>query len=414
MHSETEEESEQPIGANELRIVRGIEDSIKNSRGPRIQVVKSRDIKNAEHFAEKVFRVLKMHGFKIVNLSVEELRKNPQEITAGENTIFSINEATIKNYLGSNLNTSGRPMQYLFDNSMLSYLRKPVLISVVSDAFYDKVGLQKFVQYENSQGKTRVAKRGVEKKSGVNRFTLYSFYLAAVSFALSGLNSLFGSYLQFQGTYNLLVVPLALLILSLSAITLRAFSLGQEDHKSLAPVSIALVLFLFTLILGLITTSYGLSLARVFLNTVNVIFSLNSDLTLLALAYTVMALSLIRYILFLGANSGGRAYALSAAGLVLFVLVILMTNFPAVTIFGQTVLSLNGGVAPYATLSAYGFGFSPEIPIFGISSYFQVSGTPQYLLLRNYLLFIANIILSLSYFTAARRQKHISSEKNKV
>lgn len=410
-------EDRRPVGANELRIVRRIEDSIKTSRGPRIQIIKSRDIVNARSFSEKVFRVLKMHGYRIQVLTAENLNDSVDDLNSSPVTIYTIDEDTIKQYLGSKLDELEAPMQYLFDNSMLAYNRNPVLISTVSDSFYGKVGLQRYAQPETGGVSSKKVKSGHGKKPGVSRLAIYSFYLVAFSFILSGINVLFGNLTFIRTQYSSIsLLPFAILILSLAAISVRAFSLGNDDRRSVVPAAISIILFILLLLLGIVTAYYGLSITNIFSNTESVLFSGASDILLMILGAAVLLVSLSRYILFLGASSGRRAYFLSITGIILIVVVVFISNLPPVSIMGATLtnpLFGNPG-GPNAMYIIINFAFSPEIPIFGAFTYFQAGGVPQYFLLRNYILFTANIIMALSFFMAIRERSSGSRSPKSV
>lgn len=408
---DSQKDSDYIIGANELRVVRKIEESLKNPRGPRIQVIKSRELKNAEHFSEKVIRALKAHNYPVKELTVETLKETPSEEDTPVQQIYSIREATIKEFLGPNLNQAEKPMQYLFDNSMLAYLQNPILLSIVSDSFYGKVGLQNYV---NSMNQPVLKQEGV-KETGtvrdVNRLTTYSFYLAAASFLLSGLENIAGSYMQF-GSGNIVYTPLpfTILVLSLIAISVRAFSLGKDDGRSRMLASTAIILFIAILLLGIVTSYFGLPYSGTFGGIYPDLLTLGQNIVLTFVSFAVMILAFTRYPLFLGANSGRGAYALSVAGILLGMAVILSSSLPQLNVYGQTLstgFTILPNLSPLALLQSIPtptYYFVPEIPQFGMANYFSVSGTSQYLILKNYILLVANLILSLSFFLAIKSQ----------
>lgn len=414
-------EEEIPPGPNELRIVTKIEEYVRISRGPRIQVIKSRDIKNAEHFSTKVFRVLKSRGYRIKELSPESLSGQPDNISPDSKVIYSINEATIREFLGSNLDTADKPMKYLFDNSMLSYLKGPVLVSTVSDEFYSKVGLQTFTseaQHSVARQPKRIDKQ-VKSVSHVNKLAIYSFYFAAVSFALSAIDSLFGNYLyiSYQGNQFLPIIFL-MLVLSVIAVAIRSFSIVQESRGSIAVVVFSISMFIVFLFVGWyvsnfqpFSTNWINNLGYVLLN------SFPNNIMVILIASVVFVLSLSRYTLFLGANSGKAAYVMSIGGSFLIVSAALTYYFPFITIFGQTVgiISSAGGVLLPITTVTQHFTFNPYEPFFGTGpSYYYIGGTAQYMLLRNWILFIANVLMSLSFVLAIKSQKSKETASSSV
>lgn len=396
------------MGANELRIVRRIEDSIRDSKGPRIHVIKSRDIANSRNFAEKVFRVLKMHGYSIEPLTAKNL-DDSVDTEPPSTRIYAIDEDTIKDYLGERINETTSPVQYIFDKTKLAYIRKPVLVSVVSDSFYEKYGVAKDTEQVEGKPVRNRTKKATRKNVVNSKLAIYSFYIAAASFFISGLNAIIGSYLTFSISdvvYSIL--PLAILLFSIAAIAVRAFSLAHEDKKSVIPVTLSIVLFIFLLVIGIALTAYDTSIADVFYDTGQVLFSSSASMIMVALAFVVMVIAMSRYILFLGTNSGSRAYFLAMAGILLLIGVVLVSNFPPMTIFGSYPGS-NFAISSQPTAHSpiylmMNFFFDPEFPLFGGTSFFS-SNAPQYLLVRNYILLLANTILGLSYVIAARTRR---------
>ncbi len=393
---------ELPPGPNELRVVTKIEEYTRNSRGPRIQVIKSRDIKNAEHFSYKVFRVLKSRGYEIEELTPESLKGEPDGTNQDQKLIYSIDEETIRQFLGSNLNQSDKPMKFLFDNSMLAYVRSPVVISTVSDEFYDRVGMQSFTSERPSATKTREKKKVSSDTSPVNRLAIWSFYFAAASFAIGAANSLLGNFMIF--TYNGIQYtpfPAALLILSVIAIAVRSFSLSREDRGSMSLIISSIVLFILFLLFG-IMSSYSMIGQNYWPNNLANTILNSGSFTLVLIAAVVFALAVARYSIFLGKSSGKAAYVLSIAGSILLVSAALTYNMPYITIFGQTVYN-QANIGAAVVLNQ--FSFNPSQPFFGTEAYYTIQGTAQYLLLRNWILFIANILLSFSFIQAIRAQK---------
>ncbi len=410
--AEKEEESKRrdlPPGPNELRVVNKIEEYTRNSRGPRIQVIKSRDIKNAEHFSEKVFRVLKTRGYRIEELDPETLKGEPDEGGSDPKLIYSINEETIKQFLGANLTQSEKPMKYLFDNSMLSYVRAPVLISTVSDAFYDRVGLQSFTSEKAAPNRTRERKHTSAGRSPVNRLAIWSFYFASAAFALSAIYSLFGNYLTFyEGSTGYTIVPLATLLLSIAAIAVRSFSLSREDRGSVALIVSSILLFILFLLFGILVSYNILSQNYWPSNIASALFN-SSSFTLVIISAVIFVLAVSRFTLFLGKRSGPVSYALSIVGAILLISAALTHNMPYITIFGQTVYNQANIGAPALVNQ---FSFNPSQPFFGTDSSYSIQGTAQYLLLRNWILFIANVLLSSSFILAIRSQKSNSSSSH--
>lgn len=402
------------MGANELRIVRRIEDSIRDAHGPRIHVIKSRDITNSRNFADKVFRVLKMHGYIVNALTMQNINDPAQE-ESPSTRIYAIDEDTVKNFVGDRLNEIASPMQYLFDESKLAYMKRPILISVVSDSFYERYGVQKRPE-QTSTGTVRKKKNRVTRtKSSNSTLAVYSFYLAAFSFFLSGVNSIFGSYFTFSyGNVYYISLPFGILILSLAAIAVRAFSLGEEEKRSVLPVMLSIVLFILLLIVGIAANNYGMSIAEIFSDTGQAVFSASFSMFVVALAFVVMIIALSRYILFLGSSAGTKAYLFGIAGLVLLISVVLVSNLPPLTIFGTN--PLNPVSVPSQPISTnpgsvfLNFVFDPEFPVFGTTSYFSAQSTAQYILLRNYLVMFANVILGLSYMFAVKSRKILQAK----
>lgn len=392
-------------GLNELRVVKKIEDYMNNSRGPRIQVIKSRDIKNAEHFSEKVFRVLEMRGYKIEKLSSQDLKSTPSKESSSSNTIYAINETVIKEFLGSDISQSGHPIRYIFDNSMLSYLKKPVVISTVSDGFYNSVGMQSIA---NSPGEGRTTRQKVTREVGVNRLASSSLYLAAIAFALSGVNNLFGSLVNISYFNNTITpLPAAILFLSVAAIFMRGFSLRKEDGKSIAMVAFSIIIFVAFVILLFVNPYFQNYYLTQILNTQPFPTNTSSNLLYSLLSLVVIVVSLSRYPLFLGRNSGKSSYLLAIGGITLLLAVVLMVNMPFITIFGNTVNSLQLPLSYLGSNLSVGFNYiySPNLPLFGNLGYFEIFGTPQYILFRNFLLLLANVMLSVSFIVGAKHLK---------
>lgn len=412
-----EEEARKPHsqpGPNELLVVSKIEDYARNSRGPRIQVIKSRDIKNAEHFSEKVFRVLKSRGYSIEELNMETLKREPDDGSSSPKLVYSINEETIRQFLGANLTQSDKPMKYLFDNSMLAYIKAPVLISTVSDSFYDKVGLRSFTSEKKGATKNGEKRQKIAGTSTANKPAILSFYFASAAFALSALYSVFGNYLTFdQGSTVYTIVPFAILVLSVVAISARSFSLSREDRGSVALIVSSIVLFIMFLLFGILV-SYNILSQNYWPNNLANALLNPSSVPIMILSAVIFALAVSRFTLFLGKTSGKVPYTLSIAGAILLVSAALTYNMPYITIFGQTVLSQTGPAIlqyPLAIPVPMGhFTFNPSQPFFGTDTYYAVQGTSQYLLLRNWILFIANVLLSFSFILAIRSRKSASGK----
>lgn len=406
VEEEIKQEKSAPVGANELRIVRRIEDSIKESRGPRIHVVKSRDIHNAMNFSAKVFRVLKLHGYKVEPLTVENINDSITE-EESSNVIYSIDQDTIKQVLGDKLQQIDSPVQYIFDNTKLAYLQKPVLVSTVSDEFYDRYGIKNFTDQPNVKLARKKSNPVKKNYAAGSPLAIYSFYLAAISFILSGVNVMVGSYITLSSTVSFTPVPFAILIISVAAIVLRAFSLGGEDKKSVWPATTAILLFIVLLVLGF-ATSFNTSVQELFVDASHVLFASNTNILMVVFSLVIIGIALSRYILFIGTAAGARSYMLSLAGVALIVAVILISNLPPIPVIGGTGIPVSVPNSPLIVpqvISLLNYVFTPEIPMFGSFSYFQAVGIPQYLLLRNYILLAANLILAVSYLLAVRARK---------
>ncbi len=390
------------MGVNELKVVRKIEESMKVSRGPRIQVIKSRDLKNARSFAEKVYRVLRLHGYKIQVLNKDNIYQKVEKSNSDSITVYTIDEPTIKDALGDEINGTERPIRALFDRSMLSYMKAPVLIVVVSDEFYGETGLQSYAQSlseKNGLPSKNRKKRPV--RTIRNRATPVSLYLAAIAFMGSGLNSILGNYLVVNSPYGT-ILPLGLFILlvSIAAIVVRAISLGNETSQSMPLVVASIALFILLTLLGIFSSYLPLSLYQVINDTIGTMLTSLSPLYML-LAWGFFVLGLLRYILFLGRGSGTGAYALTIFGIIWLSFLVVMSYHPEIVAFG--------GLNPYATVPggtmAYSSGNPFDFPIFSFDYYFVSNTVHQYLYLPNYLLLLGNAFMALSLLLAAKSQK---------
>lgn len=394
------EEAKKPIGVNELRIVRGIEESLSNKKGPRIQVIKSRDIANARSFSEKVFRVLKMHGYRIHPLNMDNINTPVEASNTDSVTIYTIDEDTMKNYLGNKLGEMGSPMQHLFKTSMLSSVKNPVLISTVSDAFYNWVNPEKFNVQEPENRVTE--EKAVKASKGSTQYRVASFYLVAAAFILSALNSVVGNYIvigDFNGTVYT-PIPFLIFVFSISAIAIRSFGLGSENRKSMYMIAVAIVLFIVLFVSGEILQYYLSPYSVPFVDAVKAILQSSSNYFMMLIGIVVTVLSLSRYFLFLGSDSARASYFLSSVGLALIVVVILISLQPFETLLTPPIFGTPGTVG--SVVSSH-FVFMPYFPMFGTSNYFNITGTPQYYFIRNYILLVANLILAVSFLVAVRR-----------
>ena len=392
------------MGVNELKVVRKIEESMKASRGPRIQVIKSRDLKNSRSFAEKVYRVLRLHGYKIQVLNKDNIYQKVEKSNSDSITVYTIDEPAIKDALGDEINGTERPIRALFDRSMLSYMKAPVLIVVVSDEFYGETGLQSYTQSLSEKNglpsKTRNRKKRPARAT-TNRATPVSLYLAAMAFMGSGLNALLGNYLVFNSPYGtILPLGLFILIVSIAAIVIRAISLGNETSQSIPLVVASIALFILLTLLGMFSSYLPLSIYRIINDTIGTMLTSPSPLYI-TLAWGFFVLGLLRYVFFLGRGSGTGAYALTAFGIIWLSFLIVMSYHPEIVAFG--------GLNPYATIPggtmAYSSGNPFDFPIFSFDYYFVSNTVSQYLYLPNYLILLGNTFLALGLLLAAKSQK---------
>lgn len=402
----------QPVGINELKIVKGIEDSLKDLKGPRIQVIKSRDISNARTFSQKILRVLKMHGYNVHLLTMENIHDAHEPSGSDHLTVYSIDEDTIRAFLAGEHNDGSIPMQTLFDNSILSSVSNPLLISTVSDAYYGEVGIQKFNAANQPELK---AARPIKKEtstSGENRFAIASFYLVAISFAIGGIISLFGDYVTFGNQYTTFTpLPAAMLVISVAAIAVRAFGLGYERKGSFASVSGSIAIFLVLLVLGIIAASYFPFISTIMGNTVTDLLSYGTNITYALLAFIVLVLSLSRYVLFLGRSAGSPSLFLSIAGVILLGAVIIISTQPYIPLASSGgFVSIGNAQGVFASLDQV-FLYNTYDPIFGTVNYFYLNGTSQFLLLRNYILLASNLILAVAYLLGIKTLKETASGK---
>lgn len=398
-----------PVGANELRIVRGIEDSLRNKNGPHIQVIKSRDIANARSFSNKVFRVLKMHGYKIHDLNIENIDSPLDEDETESVTVFSIDEITMRQFLGKDLETVSSPIQYIFNNSMLSGVRNPMLISTVSDEFYDRSGLKAFTNFPEEQEHS--AKKPVRTASTGTSYRSGSMYLVAAAFLASGLNTVAGNFLTFNYASTLYTpLPFIVFIFSIAAIAIRAFGLNAESKRSAAMVISSISIFIALFVLGEVLPYYAPAYAAPFLDTAQALFHSQPSIILPILAVAVLLVSLSRYILFLGDNSGRPSLFLAIAGVAMILAVLFISMEPYITIFNTPV---NRVVSPGALVAFSRFTYLPYFPIFGTSTFFNITGEPQYLFARNYIILAANLILAVAFLLSARNGSHVSARASK-
>lgn len=354
-----------------------------------------------------------MRGYSIEELSAQNLNESVDG-EASETTIYTIDEDTVKDFLGDKINEVSSPIQYLFDNTKLSYLRKPVLVAVVSDAFYDRYGFRNYAEQGSGKTVKKNRRESVRRNVSDSRLAIYSFYLAAISFFLSGINVLFGNFFLSYFNPSYAIVPMAILLVSLAAITVRAFSLGREGKRSVLPVTLSIVLFIVILLIGMGASYYNVNLAQLFYDTGSVILSSSVDFLLVILAFIIMVAALSRYVLFLGSGAGTISYALAISGIVLIMAIVLVSNLPPIPILGTLnypLIGPNQHPANVSTIVMLNFVFDPEFPIFGVGSYFQSVNFPQYALLRNDILFLANFILGLSFLSAIRFRNRISRAK---
>ena len=394
---------------NELRVVRKIEESLQASKGPRIQVIKSRELRNASSFAEKVYRVLKLHGYKLQALNKDNINRKVEKSSTDSLTVYTIDELTIKEILGSGINESERPIRDLFNNSMLSYLKAPVLIVVVTDAFYGTTGLQSYAQSlaeNNSTGKASANKKKEAEKPERNRATPISLYLASIAFLASGVNSVFGSYISINSAYGTYFpLPIFILLISIAAIVGRAISLGNERRRSI-PLVVASILLFITLTLLQLFSSY---LPGYVVNSLNIsqvlLFSGALPFTELALALIFYVLAMMRFVLYLGRGSGRGAYALSIFGIV-WVTFIIGINLLQVSTH-HYIFPPAFNIQPIVT------SFPTDFPVFGFNYQMIFPGTAQYMLPMNALILIGNLIMALGLLLAAKSQKALFSGNGK-
>lgn len=398
-----ESATDRAVGVNELRVVRKIEESMKASKGPRIQVIKSRDLKNARSFAEKVYRVLRLHGYRIKVMDKGNIYQKAERSNSDSITVYAIDEPTIKEALGEELNGSERPIRALFDRSMLSYMKAPVLIVVVSDEFYGETGLQDYAQglaeRSGSQGAVKNRKRKSTRQS-TNRATPVSLYLAAVAFMGSGLNAIFGSYLSLGTTVGtFLPLPIFILLISIAAIVVRAISLGNERIESVPFVVSSILLFIALTVLGIFAGNLPAYVSGA-LNFPQVpLFSAFLPVDELFLAYVFYILAMLRFILYLGRGSGRGSYALTIFGIVWITFIIYLKLVQPIFLPVNNTLI----IAPVST------SYPTDFPIFGFNYNVLSPGTPQYMVLMNYLILIGNLIMAVGLLLAARTQKALLS-----
>ena len=403
-------DADKAVGLNELRVVRKIEESLQASKGPRIQVIKSRELRNAKSFAEKVYRVLKLHGYKLQPLDRDNINKKVERSNTDSLTVYTIDEPTIKEILGSGINESERPIRELFNNSMLSYLKAPVLIVVVTDAFYGETGLQSYAQSlseNNGTGKTTAPGKKEAERPERNRATPISLYLAAIAFLASGINSIFGSYISINSAYGTyLPLPIIILLISIAAIVGRAISLGNERKGSIALVVASILLFIALTLLQLFS-SY---LPGYVANSLNIsqisLFSGTLPFTELALAIVFYVLAMMRFMLYLGRGSGKGAYALTIFGIV-WITFIIGINLPQVNITNHNLFPPVYNLQPIVT------SFPTDFPVFGFNYQMASTGTPQYMVPMNALILIGNFIMALGLLLAAKGQKALFSGSSK-
>ena len=376
---------------------------MKASRGPRIQVIKSRDLKNARSFGEKVYRVLRLHGYKVQVLNKDNIYEKVEKSNSDSITVYTIDEPTIKAILGDEINGTEKPIRALFDRSMLSYMKAPVLIVVVSDEFYGETGLQSYAQSLSEKNglpsRNRTRNRKPARRS-TNRSTPASLYLAAIAFFGSGLNALFGNYLVINTTYGT-ILPLGLFILlvSIAAIVMRAISLGNESSKSIPLVVTSIALFIFLTLIGIFSSYLPNSAYQIVNNTI--VLMLTSTPLYVLLAWGFFMVGLLRYILFLGRGSGIGAYSLTIFGMAWLSFLIVMSFHPEiVAIGGLNPYSMVPG-GPLSTNTGNPFDF----PVFSFDYYFMSSSVHQYLYLPNYLILLGNAFMGLGLLLAAKNQK---------
>ncbi len=376
---------------------------MKASRGPRIQIIKSRDLKNARSFAEKVHRVLRLHGYKVQVLNKDNLNQKVEKSNSDSITVYTIDEPTIKDILGEDINGTDKPIRALFDSSMLSYMKAPVLIVVVSDEFYGETGLQGYAQSLSDKNGLPAKNRAWNRKPArkqTNRSTPVSLYLAAIAFFGSGLNSIFGNYLVVNTVYGT-ILPLGLLILlvSIAAIVLRAISLGNESSKSIPLVVASIALFIVLTLLGIFSSLIPSSLAPIVDNTITMM--LTASPLYMVLAWGFFIIGLLRYIFFLGRGSGRGAYSLTIFGLVWLSFLIVISFHPEIMVFG--------GLNPFSVIPggslATRAGNPFDFPVFSFDYYFRSSTVQQYLYLPNYLILLGNAFMALGLLLAAKNQK---------
>lgn len=389
------------MGVNELRVVSKIEESLSASKGPRIQIIKSRELKNARSFAEKVFRVLKLHGYKLQPLNKGNINNKVEKSSADSLTVYTIDEPTIKEILGDAINTEERPIRVLFHNSMLSYLKAPVLIVVVSDEFYGETGLQSYAQsLSANEGSDRAQKGSGKRSAGPerNRATPISLSLAAIAFLASGLDAVFGNYIVIGSSFgDFYPLPILILLISIAAIVGRAISLGYERDSSIPLVVASIILFIALTLLQLFAGLMPEYVNRA-LNLFQVsLFSYSLPTAELALAAFLYILAMLRFVLYLGKGSGKAAYAMTIFGILWITFIIVMNVLQAFAVPVTFPTSLN--FQPIST------NLPTDFPIFGFDYRTLPTGTPEYMVPVNDLVLIGNLIMGVGLLLAAKAQK---------
>lgn len=388
-------------------MVRKIEDSLKNAKGPRIQIIKSRQIKNARSFAEKVFRVLKLHGYRIQPLNVENIKQKPDSSETGPQTIYTIDEPTIKDILGEAIDESERPIRALFDHSMLAYMRAPVLIVVVSDEFYGETGLHDYAQGISQEKRPATPKKRKRTGDEKNLATPISLYLAAVAFLVSGINSVFGSYfVAFTSLGSLNMLPTTILLISIAAIVGRAVSLGKESIRSIQVVVPSILLFIILTLLGIFIGDLPTSLANALNNSQFSLFSQPLSVLELSIAIAFFVIAMLRYVLFLGRDSGAPAYALTIFGIVWITFIVELSLFHPFT--APLLTSSTGGIQ---TVNA---ALPTDFPVFAFNYYVSFPGVAQYMIPINLLALIGNLMMATGLLLAAKAQRALWSGHKKA
>ena len=353
--------------------------------------------------------MLKLHGYKLQPLNKENINQKVEKTNTDSITVYTIDEPSIREILGESINETQKPIRTLFDNSMLSYLKAPVLIVVVSDAFYGETGLQSYAQSlsaDNHGGNSANNHRNATVKKESNRATVVSLYLAAIAFIASGINSVFGSFLTFSAspytTYTIL--PGIILIVSIAAIVGRAISIRNERNSSV-PLVIASIVFFITLTVlgafaGYLPGFISGAIAETENNVSNIFplpyYPSMAEFVVIGLLFAV---GMLRYVFYLGRGSGKAAYGMTIFG-VAWMAFIIMMNFiyaysPAIF---PAFLGTSGVSQLFPTISF-------DLPLFGFNYVVSSVAIPQYMVPINDLVLIGNLIMATGLLLAAKSQR---------